>query len=318
MRRLIVVLALLLSASPVAAIQVVNGSYTGTGSDNTDITISPACQPVAVFVQRDTAAVEAWARFASMGTNVSVDITGTALETTVNIKSLLSNGFRLGTGSSTNGSGSTHYYTAICDNGQNDVATSTWNGDTTDNRDISLSPSFTPEVVMVLQSSSGVRWFRGATSHSGDAASRLNSAAGDDTNAIQSFSAGSFQVGTSANATAVTYYSLALKGSSGVASGNFSGNGSDNRDIATIASPKLVWVKGNSGTNQSAWRFGGLAGDAAWCASGASAADMIQTLTSTGFQVGTNTCVNENAVTMRWMALTDVGSSISMQRRRFQ
>ena len=302
LRPLLLVLMLAL-ASPALAVQVVTGSYTGNGTDNTDIVISPACQPVSVFVKRDSAGVELTARFSSMGTNESKHVTGTSLLTT-GIKVLNSDGFRLGTASTTNGSGVTHYYVAICDNGANDIAINTWAGDNTDNRDITLSPSFTPEVCVVLSSGTGAQSWRGATSHSGDSASRLNTLSTSQVNEIQSFSAGVMQVGSGLNATATTYYSMCLKASTGVASGNFAGDASDNRDISTIASPEFVLIKGDSTTNEPSYKFG-IGGDAAWCSGDASAANIIQSLSSTGFQVGTATCSNENAVTMRWFALTD-------------
>lgn len=298
---MLIVLAL---ASPAHAIQVVTGSYTGNGTDNNSIVISPACQPKAVFVKRNSAAVELTARFDSMGANESKHVTGTSLLTT-GIKTLDASGFTLGTASTTNGSGVTHYYVAICDNGAADFSTDSWSGDNTDNRDITLTDAtFTPEVVLILASGAGVQSWRGANSHSGDSASRLNTLSTSQANEIQSFASGSFQVGSGLNATGTTYYSVALKASAGVSSGSFTGNTSDDRDITAIANPEFVLIKGDSTTAEPSHRFG-IAGDASWCSADASAANIIQALSSTGFQVGTNTCANENTVTMRWFAIAD-------------
>lgn len=316
MRRL---LFLILLACPLQAhaIQVVTGSYTGNATDNTDITISPACQPVAVFIKRDTAANELYARFASMGANISKDVTGAATEVTTAIKALNANGFRLGTNASVNANTVTHYYVAICDNGAGDVSTDTWTGDGTDNRNITLSTSFTPELVIILRSSAAAQYWRGATSHSGDSAAELNVLDSNSPNAIQSFGSGQFQVGTLANTNTVSFYSLSLKASSGVATGSFTGNATDNRDITSIANPKFVLVKGDSLTREPAYRFG-LSGDLSWGSSDASAANLIQVLQAGGFQVGTDSYVNENTVPMLWFALTDFSSSSFISRRRAQ
>lgn len=300
------------------AVQVVTGSYVGNATDNTDIVISPACQPVAVLVKRDSAAVELTAKFSTMSGTESKNVTGTALLTT-GIKAFNADGFRLGTATTTNSSGATHYYVAICENGQADVSVDTWAGDNTDNRDITLTGgSFTPEVCMVLSNGTGVQSWRGSTSHSGDSASRLNTLTSTQSNEIQSFSAGTMQVGSGLNATGTNYYSLCVKASSGVASGSFTGNTSDDRDITAIANPKFVLIKGDSTTAEPSHRFG-IGGDASWCSADASAANIIQALSSTGFQVGTSTCANENTVTMRWFALTDFSAaSFGPLRRRTQ
>ena len=300
-------------ASPAMAIQLVTGSYVGNAIDNTDIVMSPPCQPVAVFVKRDTATVELYARFNSMGTNISKSVTGTATESSTNIKSFNSNGFRLGTGSSTNGNGSTHYYVAICDTGNSDIAFNTWAGDNTDNKDIAISPAFTPELVIILQSGSGGQSWRGANSHTGDDASRLNSTLDSVSNEIQSFAGTGFQVGSAQNSTGTTYYSMAIKASSGALTGSFSGDATDNRNITAINTPKFALLKGDSSTNKPAYRFG-LTGDNAWCSSNAQASNIIQSFSSTGFQIGTNSCANENAVTIFWFTLADATGSSGTRR----
>lgn len=312
MRTLLTVLLLSISCNAFA-IQLVSGSYVGNGLDNKDIVMSPPCQPVAVFIKRDTATVELFARFDSMGTNISKSVTGTAVEGSTNIKSFNSDGFRLGTGSSTNGNGSTHYYVAICDTGNSDIAFNSWAGDNTDNRDITISPAFTPELVMILQSSSGAQSWRGATSHSGDDASRLNSAFGSVANEIQSFSGTGFQVGSAQNASGTTYYSIAIKPSSGALTGSFSGNATDNRDITAVGNPEFVLLKSDSSTNKPAFRFA-LSSDGAWCGANAQATNVIQSFSSSGFQVGSDACSNENATTMFWFSLADAAANAGLRR----
>lgn len=301
-------LAWLLIAPNAWAVTIVTGSYTGDGLDNKNITISPACQPVAVFVQRSDAAWGGQVFLSSMSTNSSGEYTGTSQNLADRIQQMNSDGFQIGTQAYVNNSGSPYRYMAVCDNGANDVAVGTYAGNAADNRDITISPAFQPEIVMVFQSGSGFAAWRGATSHTGDSASILNAASADSANLIQQFNANGFQVGTSENANTVNYYYLALKGNAaGVASGSFTGNGSDNRDITTPGfQPEFVFIKGGSATKKVSARYASQSGDLSFCADAAEAANIIQSFISTGFQVGTDTCSNENAVTMRWLALADV------------
>ena len=306
----LVLMAMLVWAAPSWAVQVVTGSYAGDGTDNRNITISPACQPLAVFLQRSDAAWGGQVFLSSMSTNSSGEYTGTSQNQADRIQQMNADGFQVGTQSYVNASGSAYRYMAVCDNSANDVAVGTYAGNAGDNRDITISPAFQPEVVIVFPSNGGLAPWRGATSHSGDTASFLNSAAADAPNYIQQFNANGFQVGTSANSNAVNYYYLALKGSaSGVVTGSFSGNGSDNRDITTPGfQPEFVLVKGNSTTKKVATRYASQSGDLSFCADAAEVANIVQSFISTGFQVGTDTCTNENAVTMRWAAFADVAA----------
>lgn len=309
------VLISVLLASPAYAIQVAVGTYTGDGNATQDIVTSPACQPRVVFVKRDTAANNLFVRIDTMASTTSKSVTDAATETTAGITTFNANGFRVVTGQ-LNSAGATYYYATICDNGANDIATNTWTGDGTDNQNVTLSPNtFSPELVVIVGASTGVNYWRGATSHTGDSAAELNALDSNSPNAIQSFSTGSFQKGTLTNANTVKYYSFALKASAGVATGLFTGNGTDNRQITAIANPKMVLMKGDSLTRLPAYRFD-IAGDASWGGTDASAADLIQTLNSTGFIVGTSTYVNENTVPMLWFAITDFASSSSGPLRR--
>mgnify|MGYP000922529205 CR=1 FL=1 len=322
MKRLILLLGwFFFLALPAFAVQVVTGSYTGNGADNRNITISPACQPLAVFIQRSDAAWIGQVYFSSMSTNSSGEFTGTAQAQADRIQQFNSDGFQLGTQSYVNSNGSDYRYAALCDNGANDIAVGTYAGNASDNRDITISPAFSPEFVAIITSTSTYTAWRGANSHTGDSASIFNVANAEVSNYIQAFNVNGFQVGTGFNANTINYYYLAIKGSaSGVATGSFTGNATDNRDItAPNFQPKLVFIKGNSATSKVASRFGNT-GDASFCGDNAEAADIIQSLIATGFQVGTSSCSNENAVAMRWAAFTDVSAaadaSFGFYRRR--
>lgn len=306
-RRLLVLLLLaFFMASPAHAILLFTGSYVGNGTDNTDIAVTGCTTPVAVFVTRNTSTRDMFTRFASHGANQSSIVTSTGVAVTDAIKSFGTESFRVGTNVNVNNSGSTMLYVAICDNGQNDVATLTWTGDASDNEDQTFTPTFTPEFALVIPTStSTVRAWRGATSHSGDSASIISSSSADAANHIQAFGNGTIQVGTTLNVNTTVYVALVIKASAGALTGSFAGNTSDDRDITAIANPKFVGIKGNSTTAQLAYRHTAMDALNAVCDVTPQATNIIQAFTASGFQVGTNSCANENGVTMRWFAFGD-------------
>ena len=94
-----------------------------------------------------------------------------------------------------------------------------------------------------------------------------------------------------------------------VASGTYSGNNSDDRNITGLAfQPNLVIVK--AATSRGAlMRTSTMSGDVSKPLFGATALanDRIQSLLANGFQVGRNNTVNESGVTYQWFAAaTDV------------
>src|SRR5690606_1739333 len=82
--------------------------------------------------------------------------------------------------------------------------------------------------------------------------------------------------------------------------GVYRGNGADNRSITSVGfQPDLVWTKKYGATARAAaLRPSDLAGDSAQqFTATANAANKIQALEAAGFQVGTDTSVNENGAT---------------------
>ena len=294
------------------AITVQTGSYTGDGLDNKAIALGSACTPSVVLVKRNTAANHSFIALSSMTAGDSWTLTQTtATPSTTCVKTLTATGFTLGTSSSCNGSGVTHYYLAICDNGAGDLSVGSYTGSAGgDNRDITISPAFSPEVVLIIPGSGAFRVWRGASAHSGDDASIVSSASATTANYIQAFNASGFQVGTSYNADTIVFYYVAIKGSAaGVASGNFAGNTNDDRDITTGFQPEFVLVKQDSTTDGPSYRFASQTAGESHCLSEAAATNQIQAFGATTFQVGTDVCANSNGITMHWFALTDVTAS---------
>ncbi|MEK6229999.1 MAG: hypothetical protein AABM31_11840, partial [Actinomycetota bacterium] len=88
-----------------------------------------------------------------------------------------------------------------------------------------------------------------------------------------------------------------------VATGTYTGDGVDNRNIAVPFAPQLVIVKGAT-TQTAVARSITMTGDASKPMTGATAlgTNSIQSLTAAGFQVGTNGRVNTNGTRYDWVA----------------
>jgi hypothetical protein len=86
--------------------------------------------------------------------------------------------------------------------------------------------------------------------------------------------------------------------------GSYTGNGADDRAVTAGFEPDLVIVKADTAQIAIA-RTSTMSGDASKPLSGATAlaADRIQSLTATGFTIGTNAQVNGNGTAYRWIAL---------------
>src|SRR5574343_869283 len=146
------------------AVQVVSGSYTGNGSDNRDITISPACQPKVVIVKRsDNQSTDSVMRIDSMSGDNTSQISSSAAFAANHIQAINSNGFQVGTAATVNSNTVVYRYVALCDNGATDLATGTYTGNGSDNVNKTISPAFQPEIVFIVPNAAGLNIFRSAS-----------------------------------------------------------------------------------------------------------------------------------------------------------
>lgn len=92
--------------------------------------------------------------------------------------------------------------------------------------------------------------------------------------------------------------------------GTYTGDATDNRPITGIGfQPDFVLIKSNS-TQLAAYRFANQVGDLAFnCGHnpGAAAANIIQSIDSGGFTIGTDATVNTNTVVYYYIAIKDSG-----------
>jgi hypothetical protein len=125
-----------------------------------------------------------------------------------------------------------------------------------------------------------------------------------DPNLVTSFGASSFVVGNDAlvNGNGTTYYWTAMKSGSNVAVGSYAGDGVDNRDITGIAfQPSWVMTMGDG--EKDFFRPALLPGDASFASDGTgSKSNRIQSISASGFQVGSNNNVNQAGRTYYWIA----------------
>lgn len=288
----------------VSQLQIKTGSYTGDGSDPKSIT-GVGFQPKFLIISATTGTGDpsgtiwkstdmptgATGQSASFGDN-GRDIVGT-------ISSLDADGFTVR--SQKNLNGTTYYYLALAGN---DVKTGTYTGNATDNRNIT-GIGFFPKWVIIQGSTSHTVHKSTITGNTTDI-SQYGTVIADLSNAIQNLNSDGFQIGTdgTVNSNTATYYYVAI-GGPGINSLTYTGNATDDRNITGAGfQPKAVFIKPTN-ASQAAIRTA-ESGDLASLvrANTAPAANIIQSLLSDGFQVGTSTSTNSSSVTYNAIVLT--------------
>ena len=170
---------------------------------------------------------------------------------------------------------------------------------------------FSPEYVMVASAGANQAVQRsstmGTTFRFDDVAATANG--------ITTLGADGFSVGNSAqaNTNGTTYHYVAWNAvPEAMGTGSYTGTGVDNRAITVPTfAPQYVIVKSNTtgaggGCDLPVHRPASLAGDSTLNFTNvANLTDVIQALTGTGFQVGTNCRVNTNTATYHWVAFRD-------------
>ena len=280
------------------------GTYTGNGSDPRSIT-GVGFQPKFVFIGATTGTGDPsggiWksADMPTGATGQSASFGDNGRDSVGTISSLDADGFTVRAQKNLNAT--TYYYVAL---GGTDIVTGTYTGNGSDNRNIT-GIGFLPKWVIIQGSTNHTVHKSTITGDSTDN-TQYGTIIADLSNAIQALNSDGFQVGTdgTVNTNTATYYYVAIKGS-GVNSLTYTGNGSDNRNITGAGfEPKAVFIKG-TGTSAAVFRTG-EPGDLTSNvqATAAPEANLIQSLSSDGFQVGTDAKVNGNGVTYRAIVLT--------------
>ena len=282
------------------AIKMATGTYTGDAIDNRAITVG--FQPDFVMV-KDTAATEGAARSTSMPGDVSKPMGTLTAFVADHIQSLTATGFTIGTNNRVNRSGRTYHWVAFKANSQA-MKVGTYNGNGTTQSITGMG--FQPELVILM----GNNAQRAAARYSGAARTYGFDASTGVTTGVTAFGTDGFTVGAAAeaNSNGVAYHYVAFNDfANSISIGSYSGNNTDNRNIATPNfQPGFVMVRADdTATGRAAnWHPSSLAGDNTLLLTAtASGTDRIQALQSTGFQLGTSTDVNANTISYRYIAV---------------
>lgn len=197
------------------------------------------------------------------------------------------------------------------------IKVGSYTGNGSDNRNVT-GVGFRPDFVLI----------KGGAQHSvfrtknmlRDNAAYVAAATADLSNAIQEFLSDGFQVGTdsSVNGGAVIYHYLAIRASDSqnyFRTGRYMGNGADDRNFTTGGlnfTPDFVFTKRNAATNP-VFRMSSMVGDLSnQPGTTAESANLIQSLISNGFQLGTDTMVNASGSLYNFFALKALAGVIAV------
>jgi hypothetical protein len=282
------------------AIKMASGTYAGNGVDGRAIAVG--FQPDFVIVKSE-AAREAVGRTSTMaGQDTKPLGSATALQANY-IESLTATGFTVGTNSRVNMAGDDYHWVAFKTNSQA-MTVGNYTGNGGFSRNIT-GVGFQPELVMVL-SDTGQRAVLRAAGMS--RTFRFENGTGV-TSGVTAFGADGFTLGNSAevNSNGVAYHYIAFNDvANSIDVGSYTGNGTDNRSLATGFQPEYALIRADdTGTQRSGVHRPASFTGASSLEFGATAAstNRLQALQATGFQVGTNGDVNANGDDYYYLAV---------------
>lgn len=260
-------------------------------------------QPDVVIVKGNTPQYAVWRSDAMSGDSTAY-VANAAGNFTGGITSLDGDGFTIGTNAVVNTTGVMYYYIAFGDAGNGDIKTGSYSGNGIAGTTIN-GVGFSPALMWIKRNGNNAAVWR-SSDFIGDLSSFFNAAA-DTNNQIQSFQTDGFQIGSDArvNTNSSTYYYVAFKAnSSEIASGSYTGDGTDDRSITGLGlQPDFAWIKDTAATNGARFKPDSLPGDSSFQFTAASdSGNLIQTLLTDGFQIGSNAAVNKSGATYRYVA----------------
>lgn len=305
---------------------VAEGTYTGNGADDRDIS-GVGIDPDFVFVKNATsgttnnrrAVMSTDQHFGDMSSYV-----GDAFVSNTNnaIQALQTDGFQVGSAVQANESGTTMYWFAFAGtpgppSGSGDftmaVGSYTGNGSSQSISGI----GFRPDLVIVKDESANQAVFT-STMIGGSQTAYMSSSVSDFSGGISSLDSDGFSVGSNAqvNTNGNTYHWQAFgnafnpytnSGSSNFAVGAYYGNSIDDREINNLPfQPDMVMIK-RTGTFAGTYKLSSSVGDlSSSFAGGDDSANRIQALgPGNGFQVGTDNQTNSSGGIYRWFAFKE-------------
>jgi hypothetical protein len=293
--------------------QVKVGTYTGNGADSRGIT-DVGFRPHLVIVKGGSN-IAPW-RIRQMAGDIAAGFGG--VDSSDRIQEMLNDGFQVGANAQVNANGTVYYYVAIRATGsQNHFASGRYIGDGTAARNITTGGfSFTPDLIFLKRADGGTNLFR-TSEHAANICSYFTTTT-DQSNRINSFLSGGFQIGSNAetnNSGSAFWYTVLREIPNIFVVGSYVGNGVDGRQIEVGFQPSAVFVKGNTG-QQLRFKTSDMSALSAFILSTAAGSDdtSITAFNSTGFTIGTNAATNNPGTTYYWWALKAGDFSIPVER----
>lgn len=195
------------------------------------------------------------------------------------------------------------------------VATGEYTGNGTDDRSIS-GVGFQPEVVVVKATDAAGPPFR-TDAMSGDNANWLRDNNGLTANIIQALESDGFQVGTdgavNTGSQAYQWFAFADGGDGDLATGTYTGNGTDDRSVTDPGFDVAFVIVKHRGTESGAWRIASNSADNSlqFHQFSAEKTNTIQNFVTNGFEVGTSAEVNTSSEVYDYIAVKSGSSSVA-------
>lgn len=268
-------------------------SYTGNGTSQTIDLPAGSGTPRLVFIKGDGQLMATWWE----GMPGTIEGAGGALDTD-GITGVDTDEVSVGNANAVNANAVEYYGFAVC-GASDDLKTGVYTGSGVDNRQITVGwTGGTTDLVCVMRPSFDLV-FR-TSGHASDSSQRLNFST--QSNQIQSFSSTTFTVGSDLNASPVSYYWIAVRGT-GELAGLFdafvyTGNGADNRAVSGLGfrPNAFILVKERDSSDEAIVRPGKVEGDSsAAIGSGSYQANLIESVDADGFTLGSAANVNQSS-----------------------
>ena len=280
--------------------RVASGSYTGNGTSQT---ISVGFAPRFVVVKQVGAgSVQSCIKYDSMPSGSSH--AGSGGMTTNGITAFGSSDFSVGSDAEVNTNASTYHWFAIGGT-SSEITSGTYTGNGS-----SQTVNVTIDPVMVMSVSESGGWKAWCTDGCSGVGTMLWSGIFEvSSSRITALTSSGFTVGNAnQNLSGQTYDWIAFAAVAGSCEEvEYTGNGSDNRNISCSFTPEVVIVSAQSASFSGVFRDGNESTDTSHRMSNAAdAANWIQTIGSNNFQVGSDTRVNQNTTVYTAIVFKDV------------
>lgn len=301
-----------------ASFSMQTGYYTGTGTAGKTIS-GLGFMPDTVMIKSSTSAGVAVFKTSAMATNTTAFTSAVADNTATSIQ-FTSDGFTLGTLANVNSANVIYYWTAFTGSDcsvTGNYCVGTYTGTGTSSR--AITTGFQPDYVMVKRSTAVEGNFRVAAEPTNETLFFGTTARNTTGTHIASFSSTGFTVGSTNNASSGVFYYVAFKATAGaMAQGTYAGNATDNTNITAPGfQPNMVMVKNatsaTTANRNPVMNVTESYGDSSSYVGSATAnlVNAIQSLSATGFQIGTAVQVNESAATFYWVTFGGASNATS-------